>query len=138
MSTTVVNIRDRGGFDVYIGRAARRALDARARVESPFANPYTERACGTREAAVARYEELMRRRLVRGGAVGVVVGVRAAAWSAERWRRELLALRGTRLGCWCHPDPCHGHVLVRLIDELVEGRLPEIEKGSSVNRRARA
>jgi len=34
---------------------------------------------------------------------------------------ELLAdleeLRGKTLGCWCHPEPCHGDVLVELLNE---------------------
>lgn len=34
---------------------------------------------------------------------------------------ELLAdieeLRGKVLGCWCHPKPCHGDVLVELLQE---------------------
>jgi hypothetical protein len=35
-------------------------------------------------------------------------------------RRDLLALvphlRGKRLGCWCSPSLCHGHVLAALAD----------------------
>lgn len=38
---------------------------------------------------------------------------------------DLEELRGKRLGCWCHPKPCHGDVLVELLqqstyDELLE------------------
>lgn len=26
-------------------------------------------------------------------------------------------LRGKVLGCWCHPEPCHGGVLLELVEE---------------------
>ncbi|MCH9022453.1 MAG: DUF4326 domain-containing protein [Planctomycetes bacterium] len=31
---------------------------------------------------------------------------------------QLNLLKGKRLGCWCAPEPCHGDVLVELIEEL--------------------
>ncbi|KAL3856454.1 hypothetical protein ACJMK2_011211 [Sinanodonta woodiana] len=35
--------------------------------------------------------------------------------------RHLMAalheLKGKTLGCWCHPEPCHGHVLQRLVSK---------------------
>lgn len=36
-----------------------------------------------------------------------------AQWLADRLNlvRALVALRGRALGCWCHPLPCHAHVL---------------------------
>ncbi len=30
------------------------------------------------------------------------------------WKERLFS----RLGCWCHPKPCHGHVLATLADAL--------------------
>ncbi len=43
----------------------------------------------------------------------------------EKWIRdqpELLAslseLKGRTLGCWCSPKPCHGDVLVKLVEEF--------------------
>jgi hypothetical protein len=32
----------------------------------------------------------------------------------EAVKREL---RGKTLGCWCHPRPCHGHILARIANE---------------------
>jgi hypothetical protein len=36
-------------------------------------------------------------------------------------KRGLMArvptLRGKVLGCWCHPEQCHGHVIARLVNE---------------------
>ena len=28
---------------------------------------------------------------------------------------NLESLRGKKLGCWCHPEPCHGDILVKLL-----------------------
>lgn len=115
--TTVVNVRTaaRDEWDVYIGRAVSRARDPRCRVASIFANPWRAgRECPTAEDACDRYEALMRRRLEHGESID------GAGWCPpEWWARALRSLSGKRLGCWCHPDPCHGHVLVTLIDELV-------------------
>lgn len=30
---------------------------------------------------------------------------------------SLEELDGKILGCWCHPEPCHGHVLIELLNE---------------------
>ncbi len=31
---------------------------------------------------------------------------------------ELLrTLKGKNLGCWCAPEPCHGHILLKIIAE---------------------
>ena len=30
---------------------------------------------------------------------------------------DLLKLKGKTLGCWCHPEPCHGDVLVKYIEK---------------------
>lgn len=29
---------------------------------------------------------------------------------------ELLKLKNKTLGCWCSPEPCHGHILQELIE----------------------
>jgi hypothetical protein len=89
--TRVVNLR-REPYDVYIGRANRSYhLD-----ESPWANPFAVRRESDRLEAIAQFER----------------------WLHEQ--PELMArlpeLRGKVLGCWCAPKPCHGDVLVRLIE----------------------
>jgi len=33
---------------------------------------------------------------------------------------QLGELKGKVLGCWCHPDPCHGDILVELIKQFLE------------------
>jgi hypothetical protein len=88
--TRVVN-RYAEPFDVYIGRG------------SKWGNPFTHRqgtqaahVVGSREAAIAAYEEFVLE------------------------RPDLLAalpeLQGKTLGCYCKPKACHGDVLARLAD----------------------
>lgn len=130
MATTVRNVRDlavgaaKHESDVYIGRAARRARVEWCRAASAWANPFALRvreASGrlpTVEEIVEKFEVLMHQRLANGGKNG-----RGEHWLAAKWREELLKLDGCILWCWCEPDPCHGHVLVKLIDEVKGGRL---------------
>jgi len=35
---------------------------------------------------------------------------------------ELLKLKDKNLGCWCHPEPCHGDVLLELINKYYKIR----------------
>lgn len=38
-------------------------------------------------------------------------------YARERFTKaDLAEIRGKRLGCFCAPAPCHGDVLVRLVD----------------------
>ncbi len=65
---------------------------------SKWGNPFEIGKDGTREEVIAKYEQYI------------------------RGRPDLLAalseLKGHILGCWCAPKPCHGDVLLRLIDEF--------------------
>lgn len=87
---TVVHCK-KSPYDVYVGRP------------SKWGNPFSHKR-GTqarfivtsREAAIAAYRD----------------------WILQQ--PELLAalpeLKGKRLGCWCHPLPCHGDVLAALAE----------------------
>jgi hypothetical protein len=33
-------------------------------------------------------------------------------------QEKLLSLKGKVLGCWCHPEPCHADILLKLIGEF--------------------
>ena len=33
----------------------------------------------------------------------------------DELKTELLKLKNKNLGCWCHPEPCHGDILLKLI-----------------------
>lgn len=86
------------GCDVYIGRAVERG--GWNLPQSKWHNPFTVSSCGSVAEAVSRFETYI------------------------RGKPELLAalpeLRGRVLGCWCKnspSDPCHGDVLVRLLNE---------------------
>ena len=65
---------------------------------SKWGNPFEITEKCPRELALAKYEVHIRR------------------------RPDLIAalpeLAGKRHGCHCHPRPCHGHVLVRLLKEF--------------------
>jgi len=74
---------------------------------SPFANPYAVGKDGTREEVIEKFEEDMRGRL-------------EDEKEGQKWRKALMGLKGKTLGCWCKPEPCHGDVLLKLIDEYSE------------------
>ena len=84
-------------FDVYIGRGNG------SKWGNPFSHKEGTRAeylVPTREEAVEAYRE----------------------WITEGEGKYMLKylpeLKNKILGCWCHPLPCHGHVLKELVDKL--------------------
>lgn len=95
--------------NAYIGRAGVVFVDKRRFPEqsSPFANPFKIGKDGTRDEVIAKYKEYMINKL--NGDSELV--------------KELIALRGKNLGCWCAPEPCHGNVLLELIPQF-DTRLP--------------
>lgn len=96
--TSVVNIRVRP-CTRYIGREVGRFP------ASQWGNPYHVGPDGTRAEVIEKYRRLIVRRLRR-----------------KVWRDRLLKLDGHILGCWCAPKPCHGDVLVELIEEVKAGK----------------
>ncbi len=93
MSTRVVNIKSGHKFDQYIGRPGHGH-------DGFFGNPYTE---GTREQNIADYKEYFLK------------------WIRDdlKFKDRVVALKGKKLGCFCHPEPCHGDVIVEWIEENV-------------------
>ena len=65
---------------------------------SKWGNPYIIGKDGTREEVIKKYEEHVR--------------------SSKILMRALPSLEGKVLGCWCPPRPCHGEVLIKLLEEL--------------------
>jgi hypothetical protein len=96
MAATLINLthKPRPAFDVYIGRA--QFCGTEYFEPSPWANPFSWRKLG-RQEALRRYEE----RLL----------------NTPELLERLPELEGKVLACWCAPRPCHGHVLLRLIEE---------------------
>lgn len=99
--TLVVRLRRCNGeivqdCDVYIGGAVKRGGWDLPRSE--WQNPYAFEWCTDIELHLMRYELYLRNE-----------------------RPDLMArlpeLYGKVLGCWCKPGPCHGDVLVKLVEE---------------------
>lgn len=95
--TKVVNVHYQP-FDVYIGRQHGKY---HPKGDSIWHNPFITGQDGTREDVIRLYEEYIRARLQQGN-----ISV-----------RDLLRLRGKKLGCFCKPRDCHGDVLLKLIEE---------------------
>jgi hypothetical protein len=60
--------------------------------ESKWKNPYKGVGC------IEKYEEYIRK-------------------TSELYD-SIHELKGKELGCWCHPEPCHGNVLIKIYKEL--------------------
>lgn len=67
---------------------------------SRWGNPFVIGKDGTREEVIAKYREYLQ---------------------ASPLANDVAVLRGKTLGCYCAPKPCHGDVLVELLDKLGEG-----------------
>lgn len=104
--TRVINLR-RTRYDVYIGREKNKIFH----YGNPFSHlPYTLGVIQvrTKESAVYCYREWLKGTRFRD------VEQERRAWILK----NLEALRGKRLGCFCHPAVCHGDVLVELLEEI--------------------
>ena len=89
LQTVVVNITKDSDYDVYIGRP------------SKWGNPFrlTDYA-NDRQLIVKKYYEWFH--------------------APKQWKLRDAAkreLNGKRLGCYCTPDACHGHVLADFLNE---------------------
>ena len=103
MTTTVANKRAPGfkpnGNQRYIGRG------------STWRNPFTHLPLSrtkaqfqveTEEESMVRYEAWLREKLAKD----------------PQLRQKLLDLDGHELVCYCKPRPCHGDILIKLLDEI--------------------
>lgn len=70
---------------VYVGRP------------SKWGNPFRIGVHGNREQVIERYRERILKRIADNPSV-----------------YDLTELRGKDLVCWCHPEPCHGDILLEL------------------------
>ena len=83
-----------------------------------FGNPWTHKERTVAEFIVSSRHEAIdnyRKWLTGDGFEGVLPERR------QRILDNLHKLKGLTLGCWCRPLPCHGEVLI----ELIEGKEPE-------------
>jgi len=72
---------------------------------SRWANPFKIENGQTREGVIKKYRKYIRQRL------------QDPKDKEITWER-LEELRGKTLGCWCHPEGCHGDVLIELLEEM--------------------
>jgi hypothetical protein len=102
MTTKVVHCK-KEPYDVYIGRP------------SKWGNPFThikdkktlaEFVVKTRKESIDKYAEWI--------------------LTQPELLEDLHELKDMRLGCFCAPKACHGHILAKLADELVDVK-PEEE-----------
>jgi hypothetical protein len=66
---------------------------------SKWGNPFELGKDGTRSEVIAKYKEHV--------------------LNDKELMDSLHELEGLILGCWCHPKPCHGDVLVELVRKFV-------------------
>lgn len=84
----------RESYDVYIGRPSKWG--------NPFTHKYGTKAefiMPTRKMAIMAYEEW------------ITMG------EGKHLLNDLHELKGKTLGCWCHPQACHGDVLIKLANQ---------------------
>ena len=114
MEGTVVNKRSIGfkpnANQRYIGRG------------SPWGNPFTHLPLSrtkaqfhveTEEESMVRYETWLREKLAKD----------------PQLRQKLLDLDGHELVCYCKPRPCHGDLLIKLIEEIKRGGEDQCSSG---------
>lgn len=88
--------------NVYIGRGRIVFIDGNRYppYDSPFANPFKNI---DREKSIMLYRNYITERLEK----------------EPQLVNELKKLVGKNLGCWCHPEPCHGDVIVELLNKYL-------------------
>lgn len=64
---------------------------------SIFGNPFVIGPDGDRATVIRKYREYLMEK-------------------PELITKARSQLRGKTLGCWCHPQPCHGDVLLELVN----------------------
>ena len=80
--------------NLYIGRKTER-LEG-----SKWANPHPIRGRNNRKIVVNRFEQYIR--------------------NNRELLKDIHQLKGKTLGCWCHPQLCHGNVLLKILNETME------------------
>lgn len=81
----------------YIGRNIN--FYVKGTYNSKWRNPFSAQKYG-RDKCIEMFEEYIR--------------------NDELMIDQLHELKNKELGCWCHPENCHGDVLLKLIDEFVK------------------
>lgn len=97
--TIVVNLY-KEEYDVYIGRPGKG-------VDGYFGNPFpvgkNKTGFLTLEESLQWYKAYLEHRLL----------------VDEEFKQKFLDLKGKRLGCFCKPKPCHGDVIVEVLERML-------------------
>ncbi len=90
--------------NVYIGRGGVVFVDNERypKEKSVWSNPFKIGKDRNRDEVLDKYEKYIRDLLKKN----------------SKLIEELLMLKGKNLGCWCVPNKCHGHILLKIINEL--------------------
>lgn len=97
---SVVRLKRKNGViiqdcDIYIGR--RMTMGGWNLPQSKWANPFKIKDFGTIEECLNEYEKYVR--------------------NNPNLIKSLHELQNKILGCWCKPNPCHGDILLKLLNE---------------------
>ena len=78
---------------MYIGRRGIVFIDGKRfpNEDSPFANPFKIGRDGTRDQVLKKYAHYLK--------------------TSPKLLEKVGNLKGKNLGCWCHPEPCHGNII---------------------------
>jgi hypothetical protein len=106
VTTTVINKRSPGfkpnANQRYIGRGS---LWGNPFTHLPLSRAKAQFHVETEEESMLRYEAWLREKLAKD----------------PQLRQKLLDLDGQELVCYCKPRPCHGDILIKLIEEIKQG-----------------
>jgi hypothetical protein len=89
--------------NIYIGRRGIVFVDGERypKSDSIFANPYKVGKDGTRDEVIEKYK------------IYFYDKIRS---NPTFWKDEFVKLKGKNLCCWCHPERCHGDVILELLN----------------------
>ena len=93
--------------NVYIGRGGIvfiNTINGKERFpkqSSIWANPFKIGKQYTRETCLVSYKNYIVEKI-----------------KTEPNKYDLNTLKNKNLGCWCHPDPCHGDILLELTNDI--------------------
>lgn len=94
--TVVVNVRHEKA-DVYCGRP------------SIYGNPYFVGKDGTRMDVIFLYIDYFFNRLQHD----------------PHFKKKIHELKDKKIGCWCHPEPCHLHVIAEYLNNYGPTKISE-------------